>query len=251
MEKIGNELVSGYTSSKQNELLFARDILKRNLENLGLKWRTHIPVFLGPSEVARMLWFDYLVQKIIEIPGIVVEFGSQWGASFATINSLLQIHDTWNPSRRLISFSTFSGGFMNVEKNIDGSLVSDGDYAVNSEWLKNLQQLMQINAMNSPIGNNTSIIEGDAMQTFEEFLATEPNVVISMVHFDMDIYKPTKRVLELCLSRMPKGSLLVFDEINHPGFPGETQALDEVLGVKSCKLRRSKLQPYSAYIVVD
>jgi len=34
---------------------------------------------------------------------------------------------------------------------------------------------------------------------------------------------------------MPKGAVLIFDELNCPPFPGETVALEEVLGIaKTC-----------------
>jgi hypothetical protein len=50
-----------------------------------------------------------------------------------------------------------------------------------------------------------------------------------MAIFDMDIYKPTKDVLEKIIPRLVKGSLLVFDELNFKAFPGETIAVNEVL----------------------
>ena len=50
---------------------------------------------------------------------------------------------------------------------------------------------------------------------------------------------------------MPKGGVLVFDELNHPGFPGETIALNEVMGIPNVRIEKSKYQPYSCFIVKE
>jgi hypothetical protein len=218
---------------------------------MGVTWRIHLPVFFGPGELARILWFDFLVRKVIEIPGIVVEFGSQYGASFSTLHNLFQIHDAWNISRRLVSFSTFDEGFVDVKNKQDGSLAAAGDYATIPGWKSNLENILGINSMNSPVNKkNFEIHEGDASLTFQEFLNNNPSTIISFAHFDMDIYSPTKNVLELCLTKMTKGSIIVFDELNHPAFPGETKAVEEVLGIRNIALRKTTFQPYSAYAIV-
>jgi hypothetical protein len=250
MKKVDKQLVSEFTSSKKDELLKTREILKNSVDEFGIKWRTHLPVFLGPSEIARILWFDHLFRLIVNVPGVIVEFGSQFGASLTTISNLSQIHDPWNASRRIFSFSTFGDGFVSIDRNIDGFMVETGDYATGAKWKDTLESILILNSLSSPIMNKVRLVEGDATLTFEEFLEQEPSLLISFVHFDMDLYKPTKKVLEICLDRMPKGSLLVFDEINHPGFPGETIALNEVLGIRNLKLERTSFQPYSAYVIL-
>jgi hypothetical protein len=251
MKKIkSGELVSDFTSKKSQELNELKEILLDNVDSFGIKWRTHLPVFLGPSETSRILWFDYLIQQITEVPGVVIEFGSQWGSSLSTINNLLQIHDPWNASRILYSFSTFEDGFKSVDDK-DGKLVASGDYATSGSWKDKLDKVLLTNSISSPIGQLCKIIEGDACETFKSFLENNPHIIVSLAHFDFDIYKPTKEVLELVISKMPKGSLLVFDELNHPGFPGETLALNETLGIMNLRLKKSKYQPYSAFVVIE
>ena len=67
-----------------------------------------------------------------------------------------------------------------------------------------------------------------------------------MAIFDMDIYKPTKDALEAIKPKLTKGSVLVFDELNCPQFPGEMQALHEVFGIGNLKLQNYGHQPNSA-----
>jgi predicted O-methyltransferase YrrM len=65
----------------------------------------------------------------------------------------------------------------------------------------------------------------------------------------MDLHAPTKAVLEAIIPRLVKGSVLVFDEINHPAYPGETLALDQVLRLNNTSLRQNKFSPYGCYAV--
>jgi len=61
--------------------------------------------------------------------------------------------------------------------------------------------------------------------------------------------KPTKDVLEKIIPRLTKGSLLIFDELNCPHFPGETAAVQEVLGLNNLTLKRHPHQSYCAWTV--
>jgi predicted O-methyltransferase YrrM len=66
---------------------------------------------------------------------------------------------------------------------------------------------------------------------------------------DRDLYEPTKAALEAVLPRLTAGSVLVFDELNHPEYPGETQAVQEVLGVNRLRLRRSPNLTFGSWAV--
>jgi len=128
-----------------------------------------------------------------------------------------------------------------------------GDYATTTDWKSRLEQILHTHATHSPIGaaRNFQIIEGDVRQTLPQWLEENPEALVSHAHFDMDVYEPTRDVLKLILPRMPKGAVLVFDELNHPQFPGETKAVQEVLGIHGLALRKSKFHPYAAYCMIE
>ncbi|PTT82974.1 crotonobetainyl-CoA--carnitine CoA-transferase, partial [Pelomonas sp. HMWF004] len=162
------------------------------------------------------------------------------------------IHEPWNAGREIVSFSTFEQGFAGVHA-ADGAAVAAGDYAVSQGWKACLEGLLGAHAQRSPIGaaRNFSVIEGDVTETLPSWLEANPEVLISHAHFDMDIYAPTRDALKLVLPRMPRGAVLIFDELNCPSFPGETLAVQEVLGIHKLKLRKSPFQPYSAYCLIE
>ena len=72
-----------------------------------------------------------------------------------------------------------------------------------------------------------------------------------MAIFDMDVYKPTKKVLDLIKPRLFKGSVLVFDELNHPQFPGETIALLKSMGLNKLKLRSFHGATFSSWTILE
>jgi hypothetical protein len=70
-----------------------------------------------------------------------------------------------------------------------------------------------------------------------------------MAIFDMDIYQPTKDALETIKPRLTQGTVLVFDELNCSQFPGETEAINEVLQLNNLKLHHYPHQPNCAWAI--
>jgi hypothetical protein len=70
------------------------------------------------------------------------------------------------------------------------------------------------------------------------------------LYLDVDLYEPTKILLENFLPRMPKGAVIVFDELNAKMFPGETKAVDEVIGLRNLKIERFSFDSYVSYAVL-
>jgi len=53
------------------------------------------------------------------------------------------------------------------------------------------------------------------------------------------------------MTRMPKGAVLAFDELDNPRWPGETLAAIEAVGLRQLRLRRIQWDPYIAYAVLE
>lgn len=94
------------------------------------------------------------------------------------------------------------------------------------------------------------MVKGDVLNTLDEFINDNQHLLIALLYMDLDIYKPTKFVLERLLKRVPKGGIVAFDELNHRAFPGETAALLEVIDVKNVEIRRVPFCSRISYFVV-
>jgi hypothetical protein len=94
-------------------------------------------------------------------------------------------------------------------------------------------------------------VKGDATLTFKKYLEEHPETIVAFAYFDFDIYEPTKVCLELIKDRLTKGSIIGFDEINNPNWPGETVALKEVFGLDRYRIERFPFMPTASYLIVE
>jgi hypothetical protein len=219
------------------------------VERSGPGWYRHSTVALPPQTHARLLHYNALYQQIVPVPGMVLEFGVQWGASLSQLIALRSVYEPFNLSRRVVGFDTFAG-FPSVDVR-DGPLVKVGDYSSEEGFRKSLESILDALEQQAPCSElrRFELVEGDVLHTIGPWMEANPHALVAMAIFDMDVYLPTKHAMEHVIPRLTKGSILVFDELCHPGFPGETVAVQEVLRGYGVKLRRSPLQPYSSWCV--
>ncbi len=248
LESIHGEFTQRSTDERANDDELGRLATSRLASGaFGVQWNYHFSVFMKRQVISRILYQDYLYQKILPVPGLILEFGVHWGATIATLMNLRGIYEPYNHSRTICGFDTF-GGFPNVSEE-DGGFSSAGDYSTSEGYEEELDRILSIHESFSPISQikKFELIKGDVAETLPVFLRENPHAIVAMAIFDMDIYAPTKAALELIQPRLTKGSLLVFDELNCRHFPGETQAVDEIIGLNNLRLQRVPNQPYCAF----
>jgi len=211
----------------------------------------NIGVFLTRQTLSRINFMQELYKKIVPVHGVIMEFGVRWGQNMALFSTLRGIHEPYNYNRRIIGFDTFEG-FPSVARE-DGSSVSEGDYSVTTGYENELSKILLFHEQNSPIPHKRKhqLIKGDAIESLPAYLNQHSELIIALVYFDFDIYKPTKSCLELILPYLTKGSILAFDELNCPEFPGETLALKEVMGLSKYAIRRDPNSPLTSYLVIE
>jgi hypothetical protein len=244
---------SGEVTFKSTEEL-AKDVQLRELATsvlprLSDQWNLHSTVLLKRQAIARIIYYYELYKKIVDVPGVVCEFGVQYGATLAALINLRGMLEPLNYTRHIYGFDTFTGFAAVHEK--DGGGVKVGDYTTGEDYFDTLSAILDLHewfCRPSHIRNFT-LVKGDATRTFETWLKENPHAVISMAIFDLDVYEPTRAVLQLALPRLVKGSLLIFDEFSCKAFPGETIAVAETLGLNNLALKRSPIQPYCAWAV--
>lgn len=212
------------------------------LDNIGL--------FLRRQTLSRILLMNKLYEKIISKHGIIMEFGVFFGQNQALFSSLRGIHEPYNYTRKIVGFDTFNGFPSISEKDGKNDAVSLGSYSVTKNYEEILQSIIKIHSRNSPLHHchKFELIKGDASQTLKKYLSSNPETIVSLAYFDFDIYEPTRDCLSILLPHLAKGSIIVFDELNCPQFPGETIAFKEILGINNYVLNRDKDNPYVSWI---
>jgi hypothetical protein len=140
-------------------------------------------------------------------------------------------------NRSIIGFDTFSG-FASIDSEEDPADINETMFSDTDESL--IQDMIDANDLVRPVNRipRCEIIKGDIMETVPAFPKTRPDLVVAMLILDTDLYSSTKVALETFLPYMPKGAIVVLDEVAYRNFPGETSALREVLDLNKVELKR-------------
>lgn len=243
----------GYPSRKETTLregflkLFKDCPIPDNelLSNLGL--------FIKRQDLSRILFMNSLYKEIINVHGIVVEFGVRWGQNLALFESFRGMHEPFNHNRKIVGFDTFEGFPLIHEKDGKSDIASVEAYSVTEGYEEYLKQALDYHEQESPISHikKYQLVKGDAAVEIDKYLNDNPETIIALAYFDFDLYEPTKKCLEAIKEHLTKGSVIGFDELNLHDFPGETLALKEVLGLGRYKITRSPYSSVQSYIVVE
>jgi hypothetical protein len=219
------------------------------LNNLGL--------FLNSKNLSRILFFDYIYRKIVDVQGIAIEFGTRWGQNLSLLSALRGIYEPFNRHRKIVGFDTFTGlsslSPQDTQNVRGGRDFVEGGLSVSQNYESYLERIMTVQEQDNPMSHikKFEIIKGDASVTFSKYLEDHPETIVSFAYFDMDIYTPTKECLTLLRKKLVKGAVIGFDELNDPVTPGETVAFDEVFGLNNVKLKRYRFASRVSYFVVE
>ncbi len=215
------------------------------LRNLGL--------YLLPMDLKRFLFFDSLYNQFVDTPGIICEFGCRWGQNLAIMQSLRAIYEPYNHFRTIVGFDTFGGLTGTTEKDGSADAAAEGAYGVTEDYRPYLEKLLALKETQSPLPHmkKFEVIQGDAPRSFAGYLEEHPETIVSFAYFDMDIYEPTLECLRLLESRLTRGSVVGFDELNFPEFPGETVAFQEAIGARNVRLQRNRWCGPESFFVVE
>lgn len=246
----------GTKSSASDDYKATRTQLAQQLRHTSIpdaELTGNLGLYIERMHLSRILLMHNLYSQIINIPGVILELGVRWGQNMALFNAFRGMYEPYNYTRRIVGFDTFSG-FPGVSVEDSGSRSNSsqtaaGDYTVTEGWKMNLETILSHHESLSPLPHikKWELVEGDVTQTFQNYLDHRKELVVAMAYFDFDIYSPTKHCLERLIPRLTKGSIVVFDELNCPEFPGETIAVREVLGTHKIQLRRDCNNPYVSW----
>jgi hypothetical protein len=244
------KVLSGATEHEVARRNWVADLIKHNsiptdelVMNLGL--------FLSRMQLSRVFLMRDLYSLIIPVHGVIMEFGVRWGQNLALFSNLRGMYEPYNYNRKIIGFDTFSG-FPSVDVK-DGARVAAGDYAVSENYQEFLATILEQHQADSPIPHKKKfeLVAGDATRTIHEYFARQPETIVALAYFDFDIYQPTKACLEAILPRLTRGSVIAFDELNCPEFPGETIAVLETIGLSKYGLHRDPQNPLVSWMIID
>jgi hypothetical protein len=214
---------------------------------------TNLGLYLRSTMVAKILYLNELYTQVLPLPGVVMEFGCWWGANLALFSSLRAVHEPYNYTRRVVGFDTFAGYQSISEQDGSSPFVTEGAYSVAAGYLPHLEAVLDCHEIDNPLAQirKYELVAGDVTKTVPEYFRQHPECVVALAYLDMQLYEPTKAALEGIVPHLVPGSIVAIDELNCPDFPGETQAVAEVLGFRRHRYLRSKFLPDRTYVVIE
>ena len=211
---------------------------------------SNFSVYSNRQDINRFLALHEIFKLQLPVKGSIVECGVFSGQSLFTLAHLSGIYEPANYHRQIIGFDTFEG--FPHWSDIDEFDESRGIFVPGFDSYAELNKARSAFQKNHYLEGEEKItlVKGDAVQTIPQFLKENKHFICSMLYLDFDVFEPTKVALQNFLPRMPKGALLVFDEIHNPHWPGETLALQEIIGIPKLEIRNFWFNPNISYAVL-
>ena len=213
--------------------------------NLGLYTRSTL--------VAKLLYLNELYQQVLQVPGVIMEFGVWWGANLSLLTGLRSALEPYNWNRRVIGFDTFTGYSPPAAEDGRSPYLKEGAYRVSEGYRQHLESVLAAHEEDNVLGHlrKFELVEGNVLETIEPYFRDHPETIIALAYLDLALYEPTRHVLQAILPRMPKGAVLAMDELGSREFPGETLAYQEIVGVNRLRLVKSRFLPDRTYAIVE
>jgi Macrocin-O-methyltransferase (TylF) len=197
------------------------------------------------TRISKILAAYELYKMALDLPGHVIECGVFKGASlsrFAMFRSLFgNIY-----SKKIIAFDVF-GKFPETKFEDDVKAREDfiqeaGEQSISVEQMREVLD-------RRGIGQNVELVSGDITSTVPEYVKNKPELKISLLNLDTDIYEPAVTVLDELFPRIVRGGILILDD--YAAFPGETRAVDEYFKDQHVRVQRLPFAMTPCYVVKD
>ena len=201
--------------------------------------------------ITRFVTLYELFKLALPVKGSVVECGVFGGFGLMTWAHLSAVLEPANLTRRIYGFDSFDG-FPSVSEHDGNARKTPVSGELKADSYGELSRLIDIYDQDRFLGHvdKVHLVKGDIIETVPRFVEENPHLIVSLLFLDVDLYEPTKAAIEHFLPRMPKGSLLAFDQLDNPIWPGEARAVLDTVGIRNLGLKRFEWDPYVAYTVL-
>ncbi|HMQ67447.1 MAG TPA: TylF/MycF/NovP-related O-methyltransferase [Ignavibacteria bacterium] len=197
------------------------------------------------QRVGKLLAHYELFKLAQKSEGAIVECGVFKGASlirFSVFRKLFPVSE----QKKIIGFDSFAE-FPHTEfepdKEMRVNFVEEcGDQSISTE------QLMKVLAHKN-CDANVELVAGDITGTIPEYLKNNPDLKISLLNLDADLYEPSVTILENFFPRLSKGGVLILDD--YGVFPGETKAADDYFKDMNIEIKKFPFSPTPSYLIKE
>lgn len=212
-------------------------------------------LFLRGSLMARIFGTREVYEKIVDIPGSIIDVGTWRGQTAVICENLRAIFEPLHLNRRIIAFDTFTGykGFSKSDNATN--LHKDGTYSTGENYDELLSKLLVLHEQSNALGHNFGkhkVIKGDCLKTIPQFFEDYKNEFVALAFFDVNSIKPTLESFKTIYNRLVPGGVIAFWQLSRERevIQAEGQVyVEEILNKYKHTLHRTKFYPGLCYIV--
>ena len=210
-------------------------------------------LYMRSSALAKILFLNELYELILDMPGVIIEFGTWWGQNLVVFENLRAIYEPFNQSRRVIGFDTFKGYPSLSDKDRPSETIKVNAYNTTENYRAYLEELIDYHEKNNVLANvkKHQVVEGNVVETVPRFFKKNPEIVIALAYFDLVLYEPTKVCLQTIKPHLMRGSVIMLDNFNWHDYPGETIGFKEAFKDAKYSAHRSRFMTDRTFIIMD
>ncbi len=187
------------------------------------------PIYARRIHLKRFLAHYELFRMVADLPGDIVELGVYRGVSLMSWANFLEIRCMGDRQRKVWGFDSFEGlSELDAKDGAPDPTVGKiaGGYTDHGGPLEDAITIFDSDRF-IPHKPRVQLVSGDICETVPQWVKDNPGVRISLLHFDCDLYRPTKVALEALWPLVVPGGVVAFDEYGIPPWEGESKAVDE------------------------
>lgn len=195
------------------------------MENLdfskAFEWENKFYHTCDMTRISKIIAQYELYRMTEGLAGDIVECGVFKGTSLVRCAMMREIFG--NPySRKIIGFDTFGhfpeSNYEPDRERREAFVSQAGSESISTDGLMDILSRKRCE-------RNVELVKGDICQTVPEYVSRHPELRISLLNLDTDIYEPSAVIMEHLYPLIIQGGVLILDDYGE--FPGETRAVDE------------------------
>jgi len=195
------------------------------------------------TRISKILAHYDLFKLSMDIPGAIVECGVFKGSSLARFGMFRDLFG--NPySKKIIGFDTF-GKFPKAKFSQDVEFRRKFIDVAGESGIS-YQQMIKV-LKHKGIDKFVELVKGDITKTVPAYLKKHPELKISILNMDSDLYEPAVTILKHLYPRISKHGVLILDDYGI--FPGETKAIDEFFKEKNVEIKKFPYAMTPCYVI--
>lgn len=251
--KLATHESGAITYSNDDAIVARREIYARmkNYRASEDESERSLGLFLRGSLLARILATGEIYERIVHLPGCVMDVGTWRGQTAVLCENFRAIYEPLHFNRRIIAFDTFEGyqGFSNKDKSTEQH--KDGTYSTGIDYAQYLSELLVLHEKSNAMGHNHgkhSVIAGDCRKTIPDFFTKHPNEIVALAFFDVNAYEPTAEAFDAIYERLVPGGIIAFWQLTRDAIQAEGRFYAEKILKLPHAIQRCETYPGLCFI---